>query len=705
MDSKNRTSGRDLDAQVLSSPNGIPLAKVVALPSEEEGKALVYSSEDRKTILGQIKIVLSMYYVHKERKQAQYGFDALRAIERLVPIASELSDEEFHQSVVGIMSRVRDRHFTFFGRTPNGALASLPFSIERCWINGSESYVVTKLKMPAQFQYLKVGAIVTHWNGTPIQRYVRLTANFFDGGNDSAAIARSMAFLTDRDLSMFAAPQESWVILTFVVEGTTYEERFQWMGLDLNEVPIEPAIGRNVAGYGCDFGALCVQMAKRIKFAPQTFDPVVEVPTKVVETGVPRYFQQTGNINFGSVATENGVFGYIRVFNFQAFNADGIVRTFLPIMERLPQDGLIIDMRENVGGYIAAGERLLQLFTPRSILPTRFQFRVTEGTRKLLGTSSRFEKWKKSVEEAFLTGETYTQGFPIEGTDADANLVGQRYYGPVVLITDALAFSTADIFAAGFIDHGIGRVICIDKNMAAAGSNNWSFDTLLRFANEFPIEAEFKSELDAGILSPKLRNVFKQKGLLLGGQASIQSGRDHEGDFWTISDEDGKFNIRSLGKGEDLNVNPVRKGDSLSALPEGVGFSFTARRCVRTGKNEGRLLEDLGIEPDIVYWPTLRDVTDRNRDLLNRAGLELSKMPGFGLIVRTETSENAVVVTCLTKSISSIEVFNQDRHLASSLVSSESKTQFELPRETKQFIIKGFDATGLVAKRIVNLNK
>src|SRR5262249_29875342 len=152
---------------------------------------------------------------------------------------------------------------------------------------------------------------------------------------------------------------------------------------------------------------------------------------------------------------------------------DDIVNAFVAALSQLPRSGLIIDMRGNSGGYIAAGERVLQLFTPRRITPTRFQFRLTAATRTMVNATDEFTTWRRAFDEAFNTGEPFSQGFPIEGTDNDANKVGQRYYGPVVLISDALAFSTADIFAAGFIDHEIGRVICTDDNMAAAGGNNW----------------------------------------------------------------------------------------------------------------------------------------------------------------------------------------------------------------------------------------
>jgi hypothetical protein len=60
----------------------------------------------------------------------------------------------------------------------------------------------------------------------------------------------------------------------------------------------------------------------------------------------------------------------------------------------------------------------------------------------------------------------------------DCNSVGQRYSGPVVLITDALCYSTTDIFAAGFQDHGIGPILGVDDNTGAGGANIWTQDLL-----------------------------------------------------------------------------------------------------------------------------------------------------------------------------------------------------------------------------------
>ncbi len=77
-----------------------------------------------------------------------------------------------------------------------------------------------------------------------------------------------------------------------------------------------------------------------------------------------------------------------------------------------------------------------------------------------------FSRWKDSARISSATGESYTVGFPIESDDEDYNQIGQHYTKAVILITDALAFSTADIFAAGFQGHQIGPIIGTDANMA-----------------------------------------------------------------------------------------------------------------------------------------------------------------------------------------------------------------------------------------------
>ena len=96
-----------------------------------------------------------------------------------------------------------------------------------------------------------------------------------------------------------------------------------------------------------------------------------------------------------------------------------------------------------------------------------------------------------SIGESVLTGATYSAGFPLT-LDALGNGIGQVYYGPVVLITDALSYSATDIFAAGFQDNEVGKVLGTGGNTGAGGANFWSLDDLLRAQKKDP-KSPFKT--------------------------------------------------------------------------------------------------------------------------------------------------------------------------------------------------------------------
>ncbi len=91
-------------------------------------------------------------------------------------------------------------------------------------------------------------------------------------------------------------------------------------------------------------------------------------------------------------------------------------------------------------------------------------------------------------------GARLTSGQPLTRPDL-ANDTGQIYQGPVVLLTDALTYSAADIFAGGFQDHRIGTVIGLDPNTGGGGANVWSHGRLLR---EIPSASLMLSHLPAG---------------------------------------------------------------------------------------------------------------------------------------------------------------------------------------------------------------
>lgn len=695
---------KDKKIKTFTSPQGAVIGHSFALNTATLSSALIYSIPQRQRIVRQMKIVLEEFYVHLSLKEKQFGYDTIRALALLEVKLASLSDVEFFQSITQLVARTRDRHLTFYGNSGNGTRAYLPFRIEKCWINSEETYVVsTVANIP--MQYLQKGAIVTHWNGIPIAKYIRLNANFFDGSNEAASLARSIEFLTNRPINRFSFPIESWVKLTFTVNSIPYEEKFDWQGFDVGLAPDHPFSGRALTGFGGDPDLIDAQQVKRSLFAPKSFDTQqggeAEQGFSLINSSVSNFAYRT------NLQTASGTFGYIRLWHFRAGSPDEILNAMVPVLDRMPKEGLIIDIRGNSGGWIAAGERLLQLFTPNTIVPTRFQFRVTEGTRRLMSVTSYFNQWTKSMEEAHLTGEEYTQGFPIEGTDADANQVGQRYFGPVLIITDALSFSTADMFTAGFIDHSIGKVLSVDKNMAAAGGNNWQFDVLKLFLPDFKVTNSYSSDLDNGLITSQLRDEFNRNGISLSQNASLSTRNDqYEGRLWEIEDGGLIHRLRLVTwMSNEIVVYLNESKFNLTDLPSSVaGFGFTIRRCIRTGLNEGRLLEDLGIKPDIEYQMTLDDILSGNPDLINTAGSELSQLDVFDLKVKIDRSNSLPRrLQCTVHNIQDLEFFDGNRHLLSKKVPASGTVEFEIPNGLTLVTIKGFNQYQLVAWRLVEV--
>jgi len=180
------------------------------------------------------------------------------------------------------------------------------------------------------------------------------------------------------------------------------------------------------------------------------------------------------------VETPSGTYGHIRIFTFNVDNDDDFVAEFIRLVELLPQNGLIVDVRGNGGGLIYASERLLQVLTPHQIKPEPTQFINTPLTYELCRQHSQdieLSPWIESIKLAVGTGAIFSQGFSITPEEA-CNTIGQKYHGPVVLITDALCYSATDIFAAGFQDNKVGAILGTSLNTGAGGANVWTHELL-----------------------------------------------------------------------------------------------------------------------------------------------------------------------------------------------------------------------------------
>jgi hypothetical protein len=141
-----------------------------------------------------------------------------------------------------------------------------------------------------------------------------------------------------------------------------------------------------------------------------------------------------------------------RIFSFNVSSARRFAEQVARILARLPQDGLIVDIRGNPSGNVPAAETVLQLLSEDDVSPVSLSLATTPAALALCRSSPSFSGWGESIGSAVETGELYSQAFALSDPPAIADGLPDDP-GKTVLITDALCYSAADIFAAGFQDN------------------------------------------------------------------------------------------------------------------------------------------------------------------------------------------------------------------------------------------------------------
>jgi hypothetical protein len=169
-----------------------------------------------------------------------------------------------------------------------------------------------------------------------------------------------------------------------------------------------------------------------------------------------------------------GAVGYLRIWAFDS-DPDEFIAELLRVIPLLPQDGLIIDVRGNPGGYIVAAERgaaavHAQADRAGALLGAGDAVHARHGGAAAL--AGDLAPWRASLDAAVRNGELYSQPIPISDP-ADCNAIGQQYGGPVVLVGDTNTYSAGDLFSAGFVDNAIGPFLCVGQATGAGGANVW----------------------------------------------------------------------------------------------------------------------------------------------------------------------------------------------------------------------------------------
>ncbi len=470
---------------------------------------------DRRLLVEQAIVLLEQNYVHLPLKIAMHGVNPLQRLRllaiRLERQTAQTADSEpaFNAMLSEVFHSVRDLHTNYSLPEPYaGKVAFLPFRIEEYYDEAKvRHYVVTAVAEGFSADGFGPGAEITHWAGVPIDRAVEMNAARFAGSNAAARHARGVESLTIRPLVSHLPPDEEWVVVTYrSTGGNVHELRHEWLVVD-NLPPSlkdEAALTTAAASMGVDVETDAANRAKALLFAPGVLgqlragiDPIGTLDEGIgvaaaadgdLTTRMPGVFRAR------AVTTASGVFGHIRIFTFAVRDPGVFLGEFVRLIRMLPQNGLIVDVRDNGGGHIHASEFTLQTLTPRQVTPEPVQFvssplnlRICRKHRDPAGQID-LGPWVSSLEQAREIGAAFSGATAMTPADG-VNAIGQQYHGPVVLVINARCYSATDIFAAGFADHQIGPVLGTDSNTGAGGANVWPHSLLKALLDADPADS------------------------------------------------------------------------------------------------------------------------------------------------------------------------------------------------------------------------
>lgn len=405
----------------------------------QHARTMKLTRHDKAVIVDQAILLIDQFYAHLPFKRARYAADPVERLRLIHGQLDTLTDLAFHERMLKVFLQLRDAH-TFYGLpTPfRGAFAFLPFEMDRFHDkHGHRRFVVSRVMEGFDHPEFTVNAEIVRWNGMRVERAIELAGELDPGGNAASRFKRGLNRMCSRQLAYTVPPDESFVVIHYVPSAGGKEHR------------------------------------------------AIVLPWHVANGHV---WKQDTSGPFEQKAL--GRFGYIRIKTFETQTADQFVAEFGRILDGMENDGLILDVRSNPGGSVEAAERILQFMTPAPIKPANFHFvnsRLTqhvaanlkqESGKGALGENHReWLPWMDDLLDSVSSGSPLTPGRPLTNPD-DANDTGQRYQGPIVLIVDALAYSATDIFAAGFQDHAIGKIIGVDENTGGGGANRWLHEEL-----------------------------------------------------------------------------------------------------------------------------------------------------------------------------------------------------------------------------------
>lgn len=438
---------------------------------------------DRELIMDQVNMVLNDLFIHRELKIKNHGIDAdpTPIIKELEKNLAKVSEEELHGTLSLAFQKLRDWHTTYHLPKPYSChRAFIPFSFKPVKLNdGATGLGVSQLATEEVLKLvpglpIKAGDKLVSFNGMTPEEALKSVRLFSRGANDEAAIRYGADSLTFISLKTDLLPDSNEVKLELEnIMGQKYEVTVPYIvrtNLDCLKPAKTSETGIKGANeYQIDFNDTYKPSKKNfLKSRTASADELKDTAEPVLK--------------YKTITNNNGKFGYLKLTSFipVKLETSEVIAEVKKLLEGefKETDGLIYDIRGNGGGYIKLAENMVQLFTPNNIKPLNFRLKNSLPNQHYWFNSEADEAFIEALKNAIQTNSPVTTDTAMN-TVQRVNEIGQSYFKPVAVFTDANCYSSCDMFSALMQDFGAATLFGEDSTTGAGGANNWNLNEMI----------------------------------------------------------------------------------------------------------------------------------------------------------------------------------------------------------------------------------
>lgn len=447
---------------------------------KDELDASPLSPDQRAAVIDVATVHLRDLHPHRELQLNVLSVDPAPALSRLreevLQVAAgtqAISETEFHQRIIRIFNSVDDLHTVYFAPAPlRNSFAFLPFRVREFYPRDpagnvtAADFIVDDIALDHKYPHLVPGVRIVSWNGAPIAEAVRASGEAGFGNNPSARLVRGLQRLTFRVLASQELPEKRFVGIGFIdLKG---RRKDAWIPWTFGTVP--PALASDLLSLPDQDPTDPSIVNRPLRESIPSSSPR-RVPVAVKST-------ECESLAADIVTTSQGPLGVITLFNFLPFNRTEFFSEVVRLLSTsLPQNGVVIDLRSNLGGFGEICQSFPQLFTTSPIVPVQIRLRnqrlVNIASTRLPNPFESEEARAIRIENglaAIRIGDQFLPSTDGGITDLVNSFPAYNYLAPVVLLTSAESYSCAEAITSNFIDNGIGLVIGVDDTTGGGGS-------------------------------------------------------------------------------------------------------------------------------------------------------------------------------------------------------------------------------------------